>query len=231
MLVLAIDTSTKIGAFGLCSSDVGMIGEINLNCGNTHSETIMVGIDSLFKLTGVSPQEIDRIAVSVGPGSFTGIRIGVAAAKGLAYSMGKEIVGINELDIIAYIHGDVEEGGRVISMIDARKERVYYAIYEKISGKLVQVSEYLDGELKEFLLNELGKKTLFLGDGAVVYKDIIETIMGKDAIFYSKGLSMPRAAAACELALERTPDNLMLLEPFYISKTQAEQEKARNTNK
>lgn len=231
MLILAIDTTTKISGVALYSLENGLLGEINLNSGKNHSENIMVVVDNLFKLTNVLPNDIDKIAVSTGPGSFTGIRIGVAVAKGLGYSLKKEIVGINELDVIANLSGRVHGNMQVMAMIDARKERVYYGKYKEINGKLTLISNYLDGELREILKYEKDKKTLFLGDAAHQYKSIISEIMGENAVFYSKALSIPRGAVVAELSIEKKSDNLMTLEPFYISKTQAEREKSIKENR
>ena len=132
MLVLAIDTSTKIGSVSLYDDKIGVIGELNLYIKVNHSAVIMNMIDNLFKMTKLSIKDVDRVAVSVGPGSFTGIRIGVAVAKGLCYGTKKSIVGINELDLLVQ---NIEAGeGIVIPLLDARKERVYYSIYEKKEG-------------------------------------------------------------------------------------------------
>lgn len=223
MLVLAIDTSTKIGSVALYEKGRGLLGEITLNSGNNHSENIMDSIDQLFKLTGKKTEEIDRVAVSTGPGSFTGIRIGVAVAKGLAYSLGCEIVGINELDMIANLAGDFQ--GEIISLIDARKERTYFAGYRKEDGVFIRKTEYRDGELIDLLRNYKGKETLFLGDGALNYKSLITSTMGESAKFYPDVISLPRASVLASLASEKNPDNLMGLEPYYVNKSQAEREK------
>ncbi|MGL4403847.1 MAG: tRNA (adenosine(37)-N6)-threonylcarbamoyltransferase complex dimerization subunit type 1 TsaB [Fusobacteriaceae bacterium] len=223
MLILAIDTSTKIGSVALYEKNKGLLAEITLNSGNNHSENIMNSIDQLFKLTGKKTEEIDRVAVSTGPGSFTGIRIAVSVAKGLAYSLESEIVGINELDAIANLAG--EFSGEIISLIDARKERAYFAGYKKENGVLVRKTEYRDGELTDLLKNYKGKETLFLGDGALNYKDLIISMMGEDAKFYHDIMSLPRASVLAYLAAEKNPDNLMGLEPYYVNKSQAEREK------
>lgn len=228
MLVLAIDTSTKVGTVALYSDINGIVAEINLNCGNTHSENAMQAIDTLFKMTGVLPKEVDKIAVSIGPGSFTGIRIGVALAKGLAYSLKKPIVGINELDAIAALSGRIYQNMQVVSMIDARKERAYCGIYKEINGVLTLVSQYKDWELPIFLEGIKNTKTLFLGDASINYRTLIEKNMGENAIFYSRALSEPRASLIAELALLKDDDNLMTLEPYYVNKTQAEREKEMN---
>ena len=163
MLVLAIDTSTKIGSVSLYDDKIGVIGELNLYIKVNHSAVIMNMIDNLFKMTKLSIKDVDRVAVSIGPGSFTGIRIGVAVAKGLCYGTKKSIVGINELDLLVQ---NIEAGeGIVIPLLDARKERVYYSIYEKKEG-FKRVTEYKDGELKTLLEEVKDKKVIFCGDGA-----------------------------------------------------------------
>lgn len=222
MLILAIDTSTRIGTAAIYSDEQGIIGEIILNCGNNHSETVMNAIDSLFKITKIDKKMINKIAVSIGPGSFTGIRIGVGIAKGLAYSLGIPIIGINELDVIANLAGVFSEEIKVIPMIDARKERVYYSVYSKNTQR---ISEYLDGELEKIIDEYKNERIIFLGDGAINYKKLIIEKMHCEPIFYSKTLSIPRASILAELALEREDDNIITLEPFYISKSQAERGK------
>lgn len=224
MLILAVDTSTNVGTVALYSSETGLIGEITINIKRTHSENIMVAIDDLLKLTEHTINDVDKLAVSIGPGSFTGIRIGVAVAKGLAYSLGKKIVGINELDAIAY--GAVETDCEIIPIIDARKERGYYSRYKYENGELVRTDDYGVGEIREYLEDKKDRKILFLGDGALKYSELIKDVMGENAKFAMKSLSLPRASVIAELAVERE-DNLYTMEPFYLSKAQAEREKER----
>ena len=159
MLVLAIDTATKMGSVALYDSKIGVIGELNLYVKVNHSAVIMEMIDNLFKMTKLSIKDVDRVAVTVGPGSFTGIRIGVAVAKGLCFGSNRSIVGINELDLVAQ---EAEAGeGVIVPLLDARKERVYYSIYEKKEG-IKRVSEYKDGEIRDLLESFQDKKVTFL---------------------------------------------------------------------
>lgn len=231
MLVLAIDSSTKVGTVALYSEEKGVLGEIFINSTTNHSETLMGAVDSLFKTTGLNIKEVNKVAVSTGPGSFTGIRIGVGLAKGLAYSLKTPIVGVNELDVIASLSGTIlDEKCNIISLIDARKGRVYYCVYTQENGVLKRVSDYLDGELEELLENYKDEKNLFLGDGSIVYREKILEKIKENAVFYNKTLCLPRASVLAELALIKEEDNLVTLEPFYISKTQAEREKNKNKN-
>ena len=207
----------------------GIIGEINLYVKVNHSNVIMKAVDSLFDLSGYTIKDVDKIAVTTGPGSFTGIRIGVAIAKGLAYSLKKPIIGINELDILA--ETGEEREGLIVPLIDARKERVYYSQYKYENRKLVRKEEYKDGELRDILEKLKGEKVVFIGDGAIVNQELIKEIMGEDNIVFSKANSIPRAAMAAQMALNHEDGNIYTLEPFYLNKSQAEREKEEREKK
>lgn len=229
MLILAIDTATKIGSVALYEDKTGIIGEINLYVKVNHSNVIMKAVDSLFDLSGYTIKDVDKIAVTTGPGSFTGIRIGVAIAKGLACSLKKPIIGINELDVLA--ETGEEREGLIVPLIDARKERVYYSQYKYENRKLVRKEEYKDGELRDILEKLKGEKVAFIGDGAIVNQELIKEIMGEDNIVFSKVNSIPRAAMAAQMALHHEDDNIYTLEPFYLNKSQAEREKEEREKK
>lgn len=223
MLVLAIDTATKIGSVALYDDKIGVIGEINLYVKVNHSNVIMDAVDSLFKLSGLNIKDVDRIAVTIGPGSFTGIRIGTAIAKGLAYSLKKPIVGVNELDVLAHMGENRED--IIVPLIDARKERVYFSKYRYIDNILLREEEYKDGELRDVLEDLKGKKVTFIGDGATVNEKLINEILEKDYNIYSKANSIPRVGVAAQISLHLAEDNLYTLEPLYVNKSQAEREK------
>lgn len=222
MLILGIDTSTNTGTFSLYDTEIGVIGEITTNIKKTHSETALKSIDMLFNFTNKKKEEIDKIIVSIGPGSFTGIRIGVAIAKGLAFALNKKIAGINELDILA---NNYNGNKKVVSLIDARKERVFYGVYEKFNEKFKNIREYGADDLKT-VLDSLDKNEdfVFIGDGAISYKNIITEHLKERAIFLDKSFNIQRASVMIELGVDKE-DNLFLLEPYYISKSQAEREK------
>lgn len=223
MLVLAIDTATKIGSVALYDDKIGVIGEINLYVKVNHSNVIMDAVDSLFKLSGLNIKDVDRIAVTIGPGSFTGIRIGTAIAKGLAYSLKKPIVGVNELDVLTHMGENRED--IIVPLIDARKERVYFSKYRYVDSILLREEEYKDGELRDVLEELKGKKVTFIGDGAIVNEKLINEILEKDYNIYSKANSIPRAGVAAQISLHLPEDNLYTLEPLYVNKSQAEREK------
>ena len=226
MLVLGIDTTTKIASVGLYDDKKGFLGEINLFVKTNHSNVIMSMVDNLFKMTKFNINDVDKIAVSIGPGSFTGIRIGVAIAKGLAFGSKKTIAGINELDMIANL---ANSKGTVVALLDARKKRVYSAIYrddEKIvKDEVGELSLVLDK------FKNSDEEIVFVGDGAIAYRDIIIEELGEKAKIIDDMTSISRAVILAKMALDRE-DNLYTLEPFYVNKSQAEQEKeARDSKK
>lgn len=231
MVVLGIDASTKTGSVALYDSKIGILSEINANIKINHSDSLMTLVDMAFKLAKLEPKNIDRVAVSVGPGSFTGIRVGVGTAKGLAYSLGCDIVGVNELDILANTVSQTSH--KIISLIDARKERVYYSAYEynKKTNKIENIGEYGAEELRLILEPYKNERVIFTGDGSIVYKSVIDEVMGENAIYNLKSNSMVRAGILGEMATELEKDNLFTLEPYYISKTQAEREKEAREKK
>lgn len=225
MVILGIDASTKTGSVALYDDKIGILSEVNANIRLNHSDSLMSLVDMVFKLAKLTPKDIDRVGVSIGPGSFTGIRVGVGTAKGLAYSLGCELVGVNELDVLA--HTVSKTPNKIISLIDARKGRTYYSVYEYVGDNIKRVSEYGAEELKLILEDYKDEKVIFTGDGSILYKDIIDEIMGDNAIYNLKSNSMVRAGILGEMAATMEADNLFTLEPYYISKTQAERELAK----
>ncbi|MBP6408240.1 MAG: tRNA (adenosine(37)-N6)-threonylcarbamoyltransferase complex dimerization subunit type 1 TsaB [Fusobacteriaceae bacterium] len=218
MLILGIDTSTKVGSVALFDDKKGVLAEVIINTKSNHSDTIMNAIDYILNLADCSVDDLDKVAVTVGPGSFTGIRIGIAIAKALVFKKDIKMTAMNTLDLLAY---ETAYKGKILSLIDARKERAYYALYENME----KISEYSDGELREFLEKYKEDEILFTGDASYIYKEIIEEIMGSKAKFINKARVFPRAGILAERAVDLEEVNSVILEPYYHSKTQAEREK------
>ncbi|MCY7008841.1 tRNA (adenosine(37)-N6)-threonylcarbamoyltransferase complex dimerization subunit type 1 TsaB [Fusobacterium simiae] len=211
MLILGIDTSTKICTCSIFDSDNGVIAETSLSVKKNHSNIVMPIIDNLFKISDLNINDIDKIAVAIGPGSFTGVRIALGIAKGLAMALKKPLIAINELDILEAIASDNEN--EIIPLIDARKERVYYKYQNNY------VDDYLINLISNFDKN---KKYIFVGDGATNYKNILKENLGDNAIILPMYNAFPRASILCELALNKEEANIYTLEPEYISKSRAE---------
>lgn len=211
MLILGIDTSTKICTCSIFDSENGVIAETSLSVKKNHSNIVMPIIDNLFKISDLTINDIDKIAVAIGPGSFTGVRIALGIAKGLAMALNKPLIAINELDILEAIASGNEN--EIIPLIDARKERVYYKYQNKY------VDDYLINLISNFDKN---KKYVFVGDGAINYKNILKDNLGDNAIILPMFNAFPRASILCELALNKEEANIYTLEPEYISKSRAE---------
>lgn len=211
MLILGIDTSTKICTCSIFDSENGLIAETSLSVKKNHSNIVMPIVDNLFKISDLNINDIDKIAVAIGPGSFTGVRIALGIAKGLAMALNKPLIAVNELDILEAIASGNEN--EIIPLIDARKERVYY----KYQGNYVD--DYLINLISNF---EKNKKYVFVGDGAINYTNILKDNLGNNAIILPMYNSFPRASILCELALNKEEANIYTLEPEYISKSRAE---------
>ncbi|WP_338953459.1 tRNA (adenosine(37)-N6)-threonylcarbamoyltransferase complex dimerization subunit type 1 TsaB [Fusobacterium nucleatum] len=211
MLILGIDTSTKICTCSIFDSENGVIAETSLSVKKNHSNIVMPIIDNLFKISDLTINDIDKITVAIGPGSFTGVRIALGIAKGLAMALNKPLTAINELDILEAIASGNEN--EIIPLIDARKERVYYKYQNK----------YVDNYLINLISNfDKNKKYIFVGDGAINYKNILKDNLGENAIILPMYNSFPRASILCELAINKEEANIYTLEPEYISKSRAE---------
>ena len=211
MLILGIDTSTKICTCSIFDSENGVIAETSLSVKKNHSNIVMPILDNLFKVSDLTINDIDKIAVAIGPGSFTGVRIALGIAKGLAMALNKLLIAVNELDILEAIAGGNEN--EIIPLIDARKERVYYK-YQN-----TYVDDYLINLISSFDKN---KKYIFVGDGAINYTNILKDNLGDNAVILPMYNSFPRASILCELALNKEEANIYTLEPEYISKSRAE---------
>ena len=211
MLLLGIDTSTKICTCSIYDSEAGVIAETSLSVKKNHSNIVMPIVDNLFKISDLNIKDIDKIAVAIGPGSFTGVRIALGIAKGLAMALNKGLVAVNELDILEAMASDNEN--EIIPLIDARKERVYYKYQNKY------VDDYLINLISNFDKN---KKYVFVGDGGINYTNILKDNLGDNAVILPMYNSFPRASILCELALNKEEANIYTLEPEYISKSRAE---------
>jgi len=233
MFILGIDTSTKTASVSVVNFEnetAKILAEITSNGNISHSENLMPMIDYTLKCAGVSLSDIDLFAASRGPGSFTGIRIGVATIKGLAF--GSEInncMGISSLYALAYNFYGSASDILILPVIDARRKQVYNAIFDDFkyikNDRIITVSE-LETELNaEFP----GRKIIFTGDGAdMCYNEI--NFSGKIQI--PEILKKPSAAALCRAAFDEYKKNGAVhprtLAPSYLIKTQAEREYSEN---
>jgi len=216
--ILAIDTTG-----GACSAAVAIDGNLiceqYLDHGLTHSAMLMPIIDSCFSMAGMRPHEMDVFGVAVGPGSFTGLRIGVATVKAFAQFTGRRVAAISTLDAL-HANGAGFDG-LVCPIIDARRGQVYTALYNR--GEKLLADTPMD--LEELLARLEGRRTLFLGDGVRVYRERICRTLA-EAVFAPPHLLLQRAGGVALLTLQAhqrgalyTAEELM---PRYLRETQAE---------
>lgn len=220
--ILAADTSTSFCTVALWR-DGALLAESTLAEERLHSERLLAMIDDLLRSVRLELREIDVLAITTGPGSFTGLRVGVSAFKGLALGAGKPLVGVSTLDAMARIAPLTD--GVLCPLIDARMDEVYGARYRVVGGTREKLCADTVGPV-EMLLEKTDGPVYCLGDGAIRYRDRI-LATGCPVYFAPPESAFPRAAAVAaeaavllELGTETNPG---LIEPVYLRKSQAEE--------
>ncbi len=226
MRILAIETSTMLGGVSVMGETEGLIAEARLNVKSTHSERLMTEVDHVLKQAGISMLGIDVFGVAIGPGSFTGLRIGLSTVKGFSYATGKPIVSVPSLEALAW--NFPYSALPVCTMFDARKKEVYAAVFRwKDSGfEKVMVETSLN---PYDLLKSIEGPTLFAGEGADLYRGVITEVAGDNAIFPPQQLMVPSPTNVACLGLKKAREGDFSepigLVPLYIRKSEAEVKK------
>jgi tRNA threonylcarbamoyladenosine biosynthesis protein TsaB len=229
MLVLGIDSATSVATAALADTKE-VIAELFYNTKKNHSQRLMPMIDSILQDTGISLEDIEGFSVSIGPGSFTGLRIGLSTIKGLAHVLQKPLVGISTLDALANnLKGSC---GLICPILNARKNEVYTALYDGVTMNLL--TEYLavspDKIIK--IIEKKGEMVTILGDGVEIFKDLFIDRLGEQIKFALPNNNLPRAGQIACLGAKKLikgqNDSLDLLKPFYIRKSEAEVRLERN---
>lgn len=225
MLVLSIDSSSKCATAALLQDDM-LLAEYTLNNKREHSVLLMGMIEKILSDSNLSVDDIDGFVVSKGPGSFTGLRIGMATVKGLSFGSNKPYVSVSTLEGLAYSNTAFE--GLICPIMDALRENVYTAIYKSVNGELETVVDCTSMEVSELAkkLNELGGKVLFTGDGVYKHKDfLIENI--ENPIFAKTHLNTVRASQIGEIGLNLLKKGVKddsNSSPLYLKQPQAVRE-------
>ena len=214
MKLLALESSGLVASAAIVEDDV-LIAEYTTDFKKTHSQTLLPMVDEIVRMTETDLSTIDAIAVSAGPGSFTGLRIGAATAKGLCLALDKPLIAVPTLDALIYGVGPTEK--LVVPIMDARRNQVY----TKLDGK----STAMDMHELISKLNDKKQEVLFLGDGVPVYRDQIEAEMQVPYSFAPAHINRQRAASVGTLALTLESINADDFAPDYLRKSQAEREK------
>ncbi len=225
MNILAIDTSGPVA--GCCVTANGKVRHlIAMEHGLTHSQTIMTAVDQVLSGSGMTCADIDLFAVVAGPGSFTGVRIGVCAAKGFAHAANKPCVAVHALEALAMNMAGFD--GVVCPILDARRGQVYCAAFDMAGGNPVRVLEDDAIALEEFIAKlPVDKRLAFVGDGVGVNAAKLRNILGDRAFIPPANLTSLRADAVCLLAEQKRDEwvEAHALAPVYLRKPQAERER------
>jgi tRNA threonylcarbamoyladenosine biosynthesis protein TsaB len=222
MYVLGIETSTKTGGAAVVS-ETGLIAEYTLNVEATYSERLMAAVDRVLADAGLAVSGLDGFAVSVGPGSFTGLRIGLSAVKGLALATGKPVAAVPTLRALAW--NLPYSAYPVCPLLDARKNEVYAALYRYEGDVLVQELPESAIALAE-LAGRIPGNVVFTGEAALLYRAAIRELFGERALFAPLSAMVPSAASVAEIGMAMIKNGGQAdadsLTPLYIRRPEAE---------
>lgn len=227
MKILAIDTSSKVCSVSILEDDV-VIDEIILDDGKTHSENLMPLLDTLLNHNGVNIQDIEMMSVCVGPGSFTGIRIGVSTVKAIANVLNIKIASVTSLETLAR-NIEAEKDQIIVPLIDARNNKVYAGAFDSAYNS---IEEYMADDINNVIdVLKKYKDVLFIGDGAVVHKDLLFSNF-ENALFAKDNKQYSSRVGIC--GYHKMQKNKLVdadsVVPFYMSKSQAERQKNMKEN-
>lgn len=225
MKILALDSTAKVASVALCE-DGQLLGELTLNNGNTHSQTLLPMVEFLLDKFDLSPLDIDLLAVAAGPGSFTGVRIGVATIKGLAFGQNKPCTGVSTLEALAYNLCDYD--GLICPVMNARRQQVYTALFRAKDGKLERLmpdSAIAIAELDQ-KLSQYNEPVRLCGDGYDVTLPLLthEVIPTSERYRHQSGYAVAQVAKRMFDAGETCTD--ITVSPVYLRLSQAERERA-----
>ena len=232
MKILALDSSGLVASVAVVE-DNQLLAEYTVNYKKTHSQTLLPMLDEIAKMIELDLETIDAIAVAAGPGSFTGLRIGSATAKGLGLALKKPLIPVPTVDALAYNLYD--STGVICPMMDARRGQVYTGIYTFVNGEMQVIQEQcaisveeLAGRLKEEC-EKYGKKVILLGDGVPVYREKVQEILQEQCEFAPASCNRQRAACVAVLGQSLAAAGKTVssddFAPEYLRMSQAERER------
>lgn len=229
MKILAVDTSSKNCSVAIVEVDENKNYNImafeNSDDEKTHSQKLMPIVDKVFKEHNLTLKDMDLLACCVGPGSFTGIRIGIATMKAFADVTNIKTVSVTSLESLSY---NIEEDGIIIPIIDCKNNNVYSAIFSKENNTYKQIgkniSDNIDNAISLYKANAENKNITFVGDGSILYKDLLTSRLSNKLIFSNKNTQSSISLAKCayDKYLEGLYGDSNNLSPLYLRKSQAE---------
>ena len=231
MKILGLDSSGLVASVAVVEDDI-LLAEFTTDYKKTHSQTLLPMLDEIRKMIDLDLSTVDAIAIAAGPGSFTGLRIGSATAKGLGLALNKPLVEVPTLAGLAWNLWGTDK--LVCPLMDARRGQVYSAVYEFVpngnSMDLVEVIPQDAFDVKELLqkINELGREVVFLGDGVPVYRKVAEEVLTVGHSYAPAGCNRQRGACVAALGAVYFAQGKMVPaaehQPEYLRKSQAERE-------
>lgn len=229
-LILAIDNSTLYGNVALTSPQ-GVLAERSLLSRLTHSKRLLTALEEILTESEIDWSDLAAVAVCLGPGSFTGLRISLATVKGIAMATNLPLIGVSSLDGLAAQLPFTRH--QICAMVDARKQEVYTAFYKSNHhGEVQRRSDYLVLGA-EALVGRISEPTIFAGDGVAVYGDYLHKMLGDMALFAPKEIIFPRAATIGSLALSLYAQKIFLdpasATPLYVRASDAEIQRRKKT--
>lgn len=228
MKILGFDSSGMVASVAVICDDI-LVAEYSVNYKKTHSQTLLPMFDEVVRMTELDLDTVDAIAVAAGPGSFTGLRIGMSTVKGLGLALGKPVVAVPTCDALAYNMWGTDK--LICPILDARRNQVYTALYEFDNDTLIKIREQDAMDINDIMgiINELGRDVIFVGDGVPVFKDTIQETAKVNVLYAPAHLNRQRAGAVASLGMiylregkEETADDV---KPIYLRKSQAERER------
>lgn len=234
MKILALDSSGLVASVAVVEED-NLLAEYTVNYKKTHSQTLLPMLDEISRMIELDLESIDAIAVAAGPGSFTGLRIGSATAKGLGLALNKPLIGVPTVEALAYNLYDVP--GFICPIMDARRRQVYTGIYSFEQHQMKTIKEQTAMGIEELAeeLNQRNQPVIFLGDGVAVYRDTIKEKLTVPFDFAPVHLNKQRAGAVAALGAryyaEGKTETAREHQPEYLRVSQAERERAEREAK
>jgi tRNA threonylcarbamoyladenosine biosynthesis protein TsaB len=222
MKILSVDTATASCSVGVLNAK-RLMAEVTSEKKQTHSKHLMKMVDTAVRMAGVQLAEMDAFAVTIGPGSFTGIRIGVSTVQGFAMALSKPAVGVSSLEALAHQTGPCND--LICPLLDARKGEVYAALYRYEKDRLRQIIEEQVSSMED-LLARIEAPCVFVGPGVSVYGELIAEKLEKRAMLAGEALNKIRAETIGRIAMQKIQskdhEDLNALLPHYIRKPDAE---------
>jgi tRNA threonylcarbamoyladenosine biosynthesis protein TsaB len=222
MTILAIDTSNYTLGVALIEENQ-VLGEYITNLKKNHSVRVMPAIETLMKDCDRKPADLTKIVVAKGPGSYTGVRIGVTIAKTFAWSLKIPLVGVSSLEVLAAGPGRYFDGF-ISPLFDARRGQVYTGLYQYQNGKLHAVEDDRLVMLADWVnfLKEAGQPVLFLGNDLPIHQKVIEETLGRNAVLASHTEQNPRPSELAQIGIEKHGEDIHSFVPNYIRLAEAE---------